>query len=55
MLTELARGGRNAQIADALTITPHTVKFHVANILRKLGVGSRREAIAVAHKHGLGG
>lgn len=54
VLTELARGSRNAQIAEALTITPHTVKFHVANILRKLGVDSRGEAAAIAHQHGLG-
>ena len=54
VLAELARGSRNAQIAEALTITPHTVKFHVANILRKLGVESRGEAAAIAHQHGLG-
>ncbi|ADB51749.1 helix-turn-helix transcriptional regulator [Conexibacter woesei] len=51
VLAELARGGRNRQIAEALAITPHTVKFHVANILRKLGVSSRGEAAALAHRH----
>ena len=53
VLVELARGSRNAQIAEALTVTPHTVKFHVANILRKLGVSTRGEAAAIAHEHGL--
>jgi DNA-binding CsgD family transcriptional regulator len=36
VLAELAAGRRNREIAEALTITVHTVKFHVANILRKL-------------------
>lgn len=48
VLTELARGRRNREIAARLHITEHTVKFHVANLLPKLGVRSRGEAAAVA-------
>lgn len=41
VLTELARGRSNRDITARLHITEHTVKFHVANILSKLGVRSR--------------
>jgi DNA-binding CsgD family transcriptional regulator len=54
VLRELTRGARNRQIAETLAITPHTVKFHVTNILRKLGVEARGEAAALAREHGLG-
>jgi DNA-binding CsgD family transcriptional regulator len=47
VLTELAAGRRNREIAEALSITTHTVKFHVANILRKLDVGTRGQAAAL--------
>lgn len=50
VLGELAAGRRNREIAESLSITVHTVKFHVANILRKLGVGSRGQAAALARK-----
>src|SRR3954468_20239571 len=48
VLDQLAAGRRNREIADALSITVHTVKFHVANILRKLAVDSRGQAAALA-------
>jgi DNA-binding NarL/FixJ family response regulator len=48
VLTELARGRSNRGIAARLHISEHTVKFHVANILAKLGVRSRGEAAAAA-------
>ena len=48
VLTELSRGRSNREIAERLHITEHTVKFHVANILSKLGVHSRGEAAAAA-------
>lgn len=51
VLAELTRGRRNREIAETLSITPHTVKFHVANILRKLVVSSRGEAAALAREH----
>ncbi|SDT38535.1 regulatory protein, luxR family [Streptomyces sp. TLI_053] len=53
VLDQLARGRRNREIAAALHISESTVKFHVANILAKLEVGSRGEAAALAHRAGL--
>jgi DNA-binding CsgD family transcriptional regulator len=46
VLDQLAAGRRNREIADELSITVHTVKFHVANILRKLEVTTRGQAAA---------
>lgn len=53
VLQLLAGGQRNRSIAAALNISENTVKFHVRNVFRKLGVASRTEAIALAHTHGL--
>ena len=49
VLEEMAAGHSNRQIAQALGISEHTVKFHVSAILGKLGVSSRSAAI----RHGL--
>ncbi|WP_274563990.1 helix-turn-helix transcriptional regulator [Streptomyces spiramyceticus] len=49
VLTRLALGHRNRGIAQELHISESTVKFHVAKILTKLGVGSRGEAAALFH------
>ncbi|MFD3479010.1 response regulator transcription factor [Streptomyces sp. NPDC058695] len=49
VLSHLARGHRNRVIAQDLCISESTVKFHVANILSKLEVGSRGEAAAKFH------
>ena len=54
MLGQLARGRRNRQIAELLSISENTVKFHVANVLAKLGVPSRGEAAAIARDAGIG-
>lgn len=43
-----------SEIAEALTVSPNTVKTHVRTIYGKLGVHTRREALAVARKGGLG-
>ena len=49
----LAAGGRtNPQIAQALLISARTAGIHVSNILAKLGVASRGEAAAIAHRGG---
>ncbi|MEU8541079.1 LuxR C-terminal-related transcriptional regulator [Streptomyces sp. NPDC048717] len=50
VLGHLARGHRNRRIAEDLHISESTVKFHVANILTKLGVASRGEAAALFHQ-----
>jgi hypothetical protein len=48
-----AVGRSNGQIAQALFISPKTASVHVSNILAKLGVHTRVEAAAVAHRLGL--
>ena len=53
VLALIAQGYSNAQIAERLTITLSTVKFHVGSILRQLGVSSRTEAAALAWHRGL--
>ena len=53
VLTMVAEGRSNRQVAEALFISAKTASVHVSNILAKLGVASRVEAAAVAHRHGL--
>ena len=53
VLAYLADGATNQQIADALIISPATVKKHVSNIIGKLGVRNRSAAVARARKLGL--
>jgi NarL family two-component system response regulator LiaR len=48
VLTLLVEGLNNTQIAGKLTVSPSTIKSHVSNILSKLGVGSRTEAVTIA-------
>jgi len=48
-----ATGASNKTIADQLVISVSTVKNHMRNILRKLHLKNRREAIAYAHRRGL--
>ena len=55
VLRLVAEGRSNQQIGDALFISRKTASVHVSNILGKLGVGSRIEAAAVAHRLGLAG
>jgi DNA-binding CsgD family transcriptional regulator len=49
----VADGRSNGQIAEALFISRKTASVHVSNILAKLGVSTRVEAAAVAHRRGL--
>ena len=49
----LVAGRSNAEIGTALHITEGTAKFHVTNILAKLGVQDRTQAVVVALKRGL--
>jgi DNA-binding NarL/FixJ family response regulator len=53
ILELIAEGANNRRIAGRLTISRHTVKFHVASILAKLGAGSRTEAVTLALRAGL--
>jgi DNA-binding NarL/FixJ family response regulator len=53
VLRLLAIGLRNDQIAGKLYLSPHTVRTHVQNIRRKLGVRSRLEAVLLAIRWGL--
>ncbi len=53
VLELLVQGMGTSEIAGTLTISPSTVRNHVQNILSKLGVHSRLEAITYAYQHGL--
>jgi DNA-binding NarL/FixJ family response regulator len=53
VLKSLARGLSNKQIAQEGWVTEQTVKFHLSNIYRKLGVSNRTEATRFAYQHGL--
>ena len=53
VLARLAEGRSNQQIAEALFITPATVKTHLSHIYAKLDVANRREALARAVALGL--
>lgn len=55
VLSHLAKGGTNRDIAGRLFVSEYTVKNHVHSILEKLHVSNRREAIKVARQHGLVG
>jgi len=48
VLTLMIEGLNNTQIAGRLTVSPSTIKSHVSNILSKLGVASRTEAVTLA-------
>ena len=53
VLTLVADGKSNPQIAEQLMVSPCTVRFHVTGILRKLDVTSRTQAVAIAVRHHL--
>jgi DNA-binding NarL/FixJ family response regulator len=53
VLDLIFKGRSNREIADMLTIGEGTVRIHVSNVLLKLGVKRRTEAVAVALKRGL--
>ena len=55
VLAGLADGYSNEEIAGRLVISRNTVRHHVHNILAKLGVTNRTEAVALALQHGIVG
>jgi len=54
ILSAAARGLTTAAISRELWISEHTVKFHLTNVYRKLGVPNRAAAVRWALEHGLG-
>jgi DNA-binding NarL/FixJ family response regulator len=53
VLQELAMGLANKQIALALDISEHTVKFHISSIYGKLGATNRTEAVRLGLQYGM--
>jgi NarL family two-component system response regulator YdfI len=53
VLRLLAEGVGNKEIASRLGVSEHTVKFHVASIMGKLGAESRTEAVMLGIRHGI--
>jgi len=53
VLQLIARGLSNKQIALALKISEHTVKFHLSSLYAKLGATNRTEAVRIGTQQGL--
>jgi DNA-binding NarL/FixJ family response regulator len=53
ILAAVADGTTTREISNALSVREQTVKFHLTNIYRKLGVANRSSAVRYALKHGL--
>ncbi len=53
VLQLVGQGLANKQIAEALSISPHTVKYHISSIYAKLGATNRAEAVRLGIQYGL--
>jgi DNA-binding NarL/FixJ family response regulator len=53
ILRLVAEGYSNRRLAELLSVSEPTVKFHLTNVYRKLGVGNRTEASRWAQRHGM--
>lgn len=53
VLTHLANGNRNRDIAEKLFITEETVKVHIKHIREKLGASDRTQAVAIGLRRGI--
>jgi DNA-binding CsgD family transcriptional regulator len=52
ILAFVALGSTSAQIADALALSPDTVRTHIRNAMQKLGARTRAQAIAIVMRRG---
>lgn len=53
VLIEIARGSETDQIAATLYLSPHTVRTHIKNLMRKLSARTRAQAVAIAISEGM--
>ena len=53
VLSLIAAGRTNAQIAQTLVVSPSTVKTHINNLFAKAGIRDRANAVQYAYRHGL--
>jgi len=53
VLTQIARGLSNSEIAEELFVSEATVRTHVGHVFAKLGVRDRAQAVVAAYEHGL--
>ena len=53
ILRAVAAGHSNKEMAREFWLSSHTIKYHLTNIYRKLGVGGRAEAVRLAYERGL--
>jgi DNA-binding CsgD family transcriptional regulator len=53
VLIELAYGKSTDEIAEKLFVSPHTIRTHVKNVMRKLDARTRAHAVAIGMREGL--